>query len=566
MNSLSDKTLTMNFEKLESRIICLILISLIYLPLSSQDKVFTLQSNADNRIVINKDVSGNIQLSPFKSDRSISGLTISCDITFNSDSSLVRIILVDEDYNEYLICEAYPLLNESNTFSLNDFAEETSYLLNIIPQMIEIEVVDASVFLKEITTRKEEKLITKATMDRSWQQNSEKIKRINENLKKKGGLWVAGETSVSKLTYKEKKELFGGRVPNLQGFEYYVGGIFVMPGALESEINVQDLSEQPSLSNASPFADEFSWRNRHGQDWVTSVKNQGWCGSCWAFGAIGATELLVNLYYNKHLDLNLSEQDLLSCSNSGNCSGGSGILALDYLTTAGAVDEDCFSYWANDLPCYDKCPNPNECIKISGKNVFTNNPENELKKMLISGPICGRVNAWSHLMTLVGYKVIQRGDNIYVKDNTHDYWITVTDDNPIIGKTAWLFKNSWSSEWGDSGYVYLVTSINGLDGSILALGPVISLKLNDSDISCIDADNDGYYSWGIGPKPPHCPPCPDEPDGDDSDPCLGPMDEFGHIQLFTYLPIAKDTIISAGDPVPDLCAEGENIRWYSDNK
>jgi hypothetical protein len=60
-------------------------------------------------------------------------------------------------------------------------------------------------------------------------------------------------------------------------------------------------------------------------------------------------------------------------------------------------------------------------------------------------------------------------------------------------------------------------------------GSITSLNYTDADIVCEDRDGDGYFYWGIGPKPDTCP-CwaPDEPDGDDSNPYLGPMDEYGN--------------------------------------
>ncbi len=53
------------------------------------------------------------------------------------------------------------------------------------------------------------------------------------------------------------------------------------------------------------------------------------------------------------------------------------------------------------------------------------------------------------------------------------------------------------------------------------------MNRTDADIKCYDKDGDGYYYWGIGPKPAHCPPCPDEKDGDDSNPGLGPLNDDG---------------------------------------
>ncbi len=153
------------------------------------------------------------------------------------------------------------------------------------------------------------------------EQTNAKIIKINKNLEERNIPWIAGETSISQLSYQEKKALFGGTLPNLYGFEYYTGGIFVMPGALEDESQI-DYNAVTAGSGDSPYVKEFSWTDCHGRNWVTPVKNQGACGSCWAFAAVGATELMVNLYYNQPLNLDLSEQQIVSCANAGSCSGG----------------------------------------------------------------------------------------------------------------------------------------------------------------------------------------------------------------------------------------------------
>ena len=65
-------------------------------------------------------------------------------------------------------------------------------------------------------------------------------------------------------------------------------------------------------------------------------------------------------------------------------------------------------------------------------------------------------------------------------------------------------------------------------------GKITSLLYSDSDIVCSDADGDGYYFWGLGPKPSHCPSwAPDTPDGDDSNNGYGPIDAYGNLQVLS---------------------------------
>ena len=365
-------------------------------------------------------------------------------------------------------------------------------------------------------------------------------------------------TSLANMSYQERRKLYGqGNFP--AGFEYYTGGIITAGEVLKS-------------TAISEMVEEWDWRNRHGQNWITPVKNQAQCGSCWAFSATGTTEAMVKVFFNQSdLDLDLSEQDVLSCSGAGTCDGGNATSALYYIQNTGIVDEGTFPYTATDQPCENKGLTPSEKIKISGQIGLGSseypNTEDGLKKMLIEkGPLSISVNNWWHAIVLVGWKVVKEGDVFFYQglraEYTHD--IIIEPGDPLIGTTVWLMKNSWGSNWGDNGYVYVQSEMSNLYARAI-ITPIVSMVQN-YDVVCEDNDGDGYFWWGLGEKPATCD-CPEIPDGDDSDPNLGPLDEYGNCIILGNPPVADFTVddqnVYIGDEVifKDKSTGGA-MSWY----
>jgi C1A family cysteine protease len=469
------------------------------------------------KIKLGKTFSKEGEVYLFPAIDSINSLTISGTINLNSETSLVRAILVDDDSQEHLVYEVYPRIVDSYHFTIKDVCEETCLLESEKPYLIRLDLVDASIRIDDISfldfPEVEKKRIKSLQKQIKMAQNEVKIRKIRDEIKIKNLKWLAGETSISQLTYEEKKKLFSqNKVPNLQGAEYYKGGIF--------EIKSGD--KLPSSSDSSGFSlvESFDWRNRHGASnpaspyydgdptgsgWITPVKSQG-CNHHWAFSPLHATEAFVNLYFNQHLDLDLSEQDVASCGggNIGCCEGGYIGTALNYIINTGVVDETCFPYSASCESCTNSCFTPNELIKIGGK-LYPGYQEEEIKWAIIDyGPITCGISSWWHFMVLVGF-----------------------DKDPDTGETIWIFKNSWGTGWGDNGYGYLKVELNDLYGKYALLAPVTSLATS-YNIGCYDMDGDGYYNWGIShDKPPSCPESRPEKDCDDSNPSLGPFGSDG---------------------------------------
>ena len=499
-------------------------------------KGFELLGKNQETIQLKKSFTGNSDISPFDGNVSpIFGLALKANITFDNDKSLVRIILVDKQGTQYLIYETYPLLEDNASFNIDNLCEETGILNGVIPQSIKIEIKDASLTLNSITlsTRDDSGLdIKKTQKEKKDLQNNRKISQINKSVKLKGLAWMAGETEVSALTYAEKKKLYGqSNFPG--GIEYYVGGVI-------------QSGDQLSLKSAmvSSMVDTWDWRSRHGKNWLTDVKNQGSCGSCWAFASTGATEAQVNLFYNQPLNMDLSEQNILSCSGGGTCSGGYPSIALDYIKNTGIINEAAFPYTATDQSCTNMSSSPTDQIKIAGRVDFGSTAypvsEDNLKKMIIKyGPLSGGLIDWSHAMTLVGWQVVKAGDTFFYRDlNKSTYWYTVPAGSTLIGQTVWIFKNSWGV-WGDGGYVYVQTAITNFAWTHALVTPLQSLK-QAYTVQCVDNDGDGYYWWGLGAKPANCPPCPDAEDGNDNDATLGPLDSNGFcIPLVAVAPVAN---------------------------
>jgi C1A family cysteine protease len=472
-------------------------------------------------ITIDKVFSESQVMWQFAKTRRIYSLNISGSLQLHEDNSLIRVILVRDDLHEYLVYEAYPLIVDSHTLKITDICEETCVLEGIAPRSLKIEVVNASLQINEVSVTDYPPALRMeaAHLQKEIKADREtaKIKKLNENIKKKGLKWIAGETSVSKLSYEEKKKLFGGKVPNLQGAEYYKGGIF--------EIKSPDSSESYPTNSGSSLVESFDWRSRHGANnpdspyydgdptgsgWITSITKQG-CGDCWAHSAVGATEALANLYFNQHLDadfgLDLSIQDVVSCSGAGGCSGGLPGGALSYIANTGVVDEACFPYVGGDVPCVNKCDDPNEIIHIAGRNdiSYSLGEENIKQNLIDHGPLNFGIHSWGHSMVLVGYD----------KDS---------DD----GETIWILKNSWGSSWGEDGYGKIKVHLSDMY-LMYELHPPVTSVLTPLEIACHDMDGDGYYNWGISKNKPSS--CPEdsfsEPDCDDSNLNLGPCDLIG---------------------------------------
>ena len=145
-------------------------------------------------------------------------------------------------------------------------------------------------------------------------------------------------------------------------------------------------------------------------------------------------------------------------------------------------------------------------------------------------------------MSMVGFGVVKAGDPIlYGNFNIGtDYNLYVEEDSPDIGKPYYIFKQSYANYGYDrSPFCKIIIDANYnshvfsppyeyLNYYLRAYSintPITSLLYDDSDIDCADNDGDGYYNWGIGPKPAHCPDCPNEEDSDDSSPLIGPYNE-----------------------------------------
>ena len=508
-------------------VLLMLFIALIGKSTFAQNSPFKLENNDYQLITIEKTYSDSIEIMPFNGlGKKIYGLSASAEINFTSAKGLVRLVLLDNNFNEHLLLESYPDI-DGTSVSFEGHAEETALLNGITPYAIEIQVKDATINFNHLSYATKGDIISdynKQKKEKQTAQNKDKIERLNKNLKAKGQHWVAGETSVSKMSYGERKKLYGkSNFP--AGFEFYAGGV------ISTETSSITNTTEKSATITSPYIEEWDWRNRHGKNWITSVKNQSSCGSCWAFAATGATEAMANVFFNQQINLDLSEQDMISCSGAGSCLGGSPRYALDYITSNGIVDEATFPYQKADISCENKGFNPSELIKIGGKIGYDGytSTEDDLKSYLINyGPLSGGLADWSHAMVLVGYKVVEAGDIFYYRDlSLARYWIEIAEGDPLIGKTVWIFKNSWGEFSGDYGYVYVETNMSNIAGTYAIQTPITS-EINNYEVVCTDNDGDGYYFWGLGPKPANCPECPDLADGDDSDPTKGPLDEYGY--------------------------------------
>ena len=234
------------------------------------------------------------------------------------------------------------------------------------------------------------------------------------------------------------------------------------PGQADADGNgAGDACQDPCTMNVNNVA-SFSWTTWRGTDWMTSVKDQAACGSCYAEAPTGTLEAMYNLQQGSQQNLDTAEQVFVSpcfSPDPGSCLGGSQGQVLNHIRDRGVPDESVMPY--QSTACVHSVPNtgdptkthlecnagigahcsvPNSCNmgalapdhvwKTTSFGSSSGTVSHVKQQLLCKGPLAVCSGKWWHCVVLVGW------------------------DNNVNGG-SWLIKNSWGTGWENNGYGWI---------------------------------------------------------------------------------------------------------------
>jgi len=262
-----------------------------------------------------------------------------------------------------------------------------------------------------------------------YEQNLAFITAENE----KNNSYRLGVNKFSHLTEKEFVTAFTGKKPT------------------------ETLPQMGTLAASMDVAASLDWRT---QGVVNPIKDQGQCGSCWAFSAAGTVESSYAITQGKLFSL--AEQQLVDCSTEGGsagCNGGWEDKAMTHYATHAACLENSYPYTATDGTCVE-----NSCSTAFGAGAVT-------------GSTCTALSA-DGLVT--GINVAPVSVAVYV-DNTFQSYRSGIVDARCHGSTnhaviavaydadSFTIRNSWGSSWGENGYIRMARNTVSRSGGPFCL-------------------------------------------------------------------------------------------------
>ncbi len=204
----------------------------------------------------------------------------------------------------------------------------------------------------------------------------------------------------------------------------------------------------------------FTWQNIDGSNYITPIKNQGACGSCWAMSSAAALESLMMINGAAGSSLDLSEEILLSCSGAGSCNGGYIDKAADFLKNTGLPAETYSVYTATQGSCVTPSAWLGSTSQINNSVLISSTypaKAADIKNALVSyGPLVASMIVFSDFYSY--------GSGVYSYTTGYPvggHAVTIigyVDDAAYKGGGYFAVKNSWGTSFGEQGFFRIAYS------------------------------------------------------------------------------------------------------------
>jgi len=241
-------------------------------------------------------------------------------------------------------------------------------------------------------------------------------------------------------------------------FRSFYFGYSFSDNYLNKRLRNQNNRIQEHFTNGMYLQDEIpdsiDWVEKGG---VSAVKNQGQCGSCWAFSTTGAIEGAA--FISGHVLENLSEQELVDCDPADNgCNGGLMDHAFYWAENHGGLcSEDDYVYEAKRGIC--KKASCKSVITVTDFHDVPSNDENALKYAVAQQPVSVAIEADQR-----SFQFYSNGVFSAKCGTSLDHGVLVVGYGELDSKKYWKVKNSWGSTWGLNGYILLERDIAASEG------------------------------------------------------------------------------------------------------
>jgi C1A family cysteine protease len=287
------------------------------------------------------------------------------------------------------------------------------------------------------STDKKTGVALEATRQKAFEANFALIKKHNADFAKGKSSYTLGLNKYSDLTYQEA-------LKTLTGFR---------------QGNATLINSVPYVPLSKPVNSSVDWRN---QSLVTPVKDQGACGSCWAFATTGVLEGQLSKANGGGNPVPLSEQQLVDCVNkSSGCEGGLMHHAYDYIYhNKGLGTAACYPYASP--PGQSACRATPSCVGATVGptwSVLHSGSESALQDAVAAvGPVAVAIDVTADFFAYrsgVFYDPTCSADRL-----RHAVLVVGYGTNATTGQDYWIVKNSWGTSWGANGYVHMARNKN----------------------------------------------------------------------------------------------------------